>query len=405
MEWLKNNLRDYYHFIFAFGLVGLVFAATNFTNPPLFQNTDNFIFFAHEEIKLEQGVQVSSGDLGSNKELDIDKDAIINGNLFAYEIEIDKNTQINGNVSFNKLKIEKGTQILGSKTTPAKLPIASFPEIPEFQTGNQDFKFEGENNNLSPGSYRNIVLEKNSKLILTGGTYNLNQLELKENSTLIFSAPTTLNIQFKLKGQERVAILSGNNNLKPNDLVINYLGIRPKEEKAEKKDDDEKIESEMNDQEKKELKEKKIGHLVIFGPNSFLNFKLLAPKAKVQIDQNSTLRGQILGREVKVERGTVLSRKMDFEKESNLTKIVKVEGIRFIVNEIVILFKDETTDSDVQRVIDLVGGRIIGLIPIPKIYKIEVQTFTPADLNNKIQIVKDSNNPLIIGIVQNLINK
>lgn len=85
-------------------------AAIVFINPPIFDKIDNFVLFAQEEIKLEQDVQVSSGDIGSNNKINVEK-TVINGNLFADEIELDKNVVINGSVSSNKLEIKKETQM------------------------------------------------------------------------------------------------------------------------------------------------------------------------------------------------------------------------------------------------------------------------------------------------------
>jgi len=188
---VKVNKKQFILPVAAFVIFsGLVFNGNLFAGEePLFDSLDNFVLFAQEEIKIEQGVQISSGDLGSNKEINIEKDAIINGNLFAHEITIDKNATVNGNASFNKLKLHKDSQILGTQTKPIQLPIANLPEIPEFTIGIQDFRFEGQNNALSSGNYRDIILEKDSRLTLEGGIYNLNKLELKENSTLIFNAP------------------------------------------------------------------------------------------------------------------------------------------------------------------------------------------------------------------------
>lgn len=401
MEWIKNNFWNF-HFIAALAFVGVIFAAANINNQPLFQNTDNFVLFASEELKLEQGVQVSSGDLGSNSEIDIEKDAIINGNLFADEVIIDKNTTVNGNVSFNKSKTHKETKILGTQTKPVQLPIANLPDIPDFQVGTQDFKFEGQNNALAAGKYQNIILEKNSRLNLSGGVYNLHKLELKENSILIFNAPTTLNVQLKLKGQERIAILPGNNNLKPTDLAINYVGVRPKNEKVDKEDDDEEINALHNNQEKKDQKEGKIGRPIVFGKESFLNFKLLAPKATVHIGDTSTIRGQVLARKVKVEKESIVSRELTFNKESNPDKIVTtVEGEQFPVNEIILVFKEESTPLDVQNAINPINGRVTGFIPTPQIYKIEIPVQTPVELDAVITVISEQRNPLILFVTKN----
>ena len=399
-EKIKSVAKPQY-IVSAIAIGGIAFAATNFSNPLLFQNTENFVLFAQEEIKLEQGVQVSSGDLGANEEIDIQKDAIINGNLFADKITLDKNTVINGNVSFNKLKLHKEAQILGTQTKPVQLPIAVLPDIPDFQIGTQDFKFTGENNTLSAGSYSNITLEKQSRLTLTGGIYNLNKLELRENSTLIFNAATTLNIQFKLRGKDRISILPGL-NVKPDDLKINYLGIRPKHEKEDKEDDDEEIESEMDDKEKKEHKDRKIGRPIVFGQNSFLNFKLLAPKASVHIEKETTLRGRILARKIKIGKDGILSKEEAFVKESDPAKIVTDPGgNRLFANEIIVLFSDSVTDAEIEQILGILGARITGIMEQPKIYKFEVNTATITALLSAIEEIKSK--PFVIEAVPNFI--
>lgn len=391
IEWFKDNLRGYYHFLAAFAVIGIAFAAMNFNNPPLFNSLDNFVLFASEEIKIEKDMQVSSGDLGSNKELDIEKDAIINGNLFADEITIDKNTTINGNISFNKLKAHKETQILGTQTKPVSLPIANLPEITEFSIGTQDFKFKGQDNTLTAGNYRDLILEKDSRLVLSGGTYNLRKLELKENSTFIFNSPTTLNIKKEFKGQEHISILPGNNNLKPTDLVINYQG---KNENGEQ---------DRDDKDKNQDKEKEGGVKPIeFGKNSFLNFKLLAPKANVQVGEDSTIRGQILARKVKVGKDGVVSREVIFSKDTDPNKIITVEGETFSVNEMVVVLRDNTKFSDAQGIANLVNGRIIGFIPELQIYKIEVLTSTAGELSDLINMLENQQNPLILFVIKNL---
>gem|GEM_PF-2973437 len=371
--------------------------------PPLFANLDNFVLFAQEEVTIEKDVQISSGNIGSNDKIDIEKDVIINGNLFADKITIDKNTTVNGNASFNKLKLHKEAQILGTQTKPVQLPIANLPEIPDFKVGTQDFKFVGSNNTLVAGNYRNIILEKDSRLTLTGGIYNIRKLELKENSTLIFSAVATLNIQSKLKGQKRASILPGQ-NLKPTDLVINYLGIRPKNEKEEKEDDDDEINSLHDDKEKKEYKDRKSGRPIVFGKNSLLNFKLLAPKAAVHIGESTILRGQIAAKKVKIGKGTIVSRKEGFIQENVFEEaILEEDGSRFFVNELILNLKDEATFLDAQNIADQIDGRIVGFIKTTNVYQIEVLVNTPEELETKIQFIRQLNNPLIEGVFRNYI--
>src|SRR3989338_2219833 len=347
MKHIRHKIKKH-HIISAFAVGGLAAAMFSFNSQPIFDNTDNFVLFAQEEIKLEQGVQVSSGDLGSNGKIDIEKDSIINGNLFAKEISIDKNTIINGNASFNKLKLHKDAQILGTQTKPVQLPIANLPEIPDFQVGTQDFKFEGQDNTLAAGSYRNITLEKNSRLILEGGIYNLRM------------GPKT--------GRE---------------------------------DDDDEINSLHDDKEKKDHKARKIGRPALFGKNSFLNFKLLALKASVHIGKESTLRGQVLARKIRIGKDSILSREEIFEKESDPTKLIAVDGVEFMANEIILLLTSASDISEAAEVAKFVGGSVTGSVSSIGLYKIEVNTNTATELQDVIGSIESASFSFVLSVSEN----
>ncbi|GEM_PF-5315746 len=66
-------------------------------------------------------------------------------------------------------------------------------------------------------------------------------------------------------------------------------------------------------------------------------------------------------------------------------------------------FAQSFTQADIKQVTDLVGGIATGFVPTPKIVKIEVQTKTAQELNNKIQTIKNLSSPLILEVVQNLV--
>lgn len=402
MRLIIYNLKFQYLFPVLLA-AGIIFAASSSNTQPLFQTLSDFVLFASEEINLDKETQISSGDLGSNKEISIDKDVIVSGNLFADKITLDKNIQINGNVSYNKLKTQKEAQILGQKTSPISLPVANLPEIPDFPVGAQDFKFEGQDNILAPGDYRDITLEKNSRLVLSGGLYNLRKLELKDSSTLIFNAPTTLNIQFKLKGQNKVSILPGQ-SLNPQDLVINYIGIKPKHEKQEKEDDDEEINNLLDDKEKKDHKEQKLGQPVVFGQNSFLNFKLLAPKANVHIGEDTTLRGNIWGRKVKVGKEAVLSIGISLIKEFDSAKvIIDSEKSIYPANEVIVNLTNDATIVEAQAIATLISGSIVGHISFANAYQIQVPAAAEVELDVIIEKIKSLNNPKIEGVFPNFL--
>jgi hypothetical protein len=380
----------------------------NIPNPPLFPNTNQFVIFAEQSLTFDESTTVSSGEVGTNGILSFEKDSTINGNLFADKISIAKGITINGNATYNKLS-NKG-EILGTKTTPTPLPIANLPTVQPFTIGTQDKTFFGNTNTLSSGNYKNIILQKNSTLTLNGGNYNLNILELKENTKLIFNAPTTLNIQFKLRGRDNVSIVNGA-NVKPTDLKINYVGTQAKQFKNDKREDDEDEiltcldkddDQSHKGQERNDYKNQKIGRPIVFGANSFLNFSLLAPKANVIIGKDGTMRGQILAKKARVGKNSIVSKEETFEKESDVTKIVTdAEGNKFIGNEIIVLFEDSANFEDAEVVANLVGGSVGGYVPNPPMYKIVLPTADYFGSNNAITNIMNSHNTLVIEVAPN----
>jgi len=379
----------------ASGLVLAAASSSQSANSPLFSDLDQFVLFTEEEMTFEQDVQISSGDLGANGKLDIQKEVIISGDLFADRITIDKKTTINGNASYNELDIKKDAQILGTQTKPVQLPIIQLPDVPAFQVGTQDFKFQGQDNTLPSGSYKDVILEKDSKLILAGGTYNLNKLELKENSTLIFNAPTTLNIQFKLKGQQKTSILPGQ-NLSPTDLTINYSGIAAKQEKE---DDDEEIDQLLTNQEKKDLQEEEIGRPILFGKDSLLNFKLLAPKAKVNLVEQTTFRGQILAMKIKVEKDSILSRELTGVKIAKQEEIITDPGGGvYPINILLVSLTPDATLEDALKVAQSINGRIVGSVNSINLYQIEIKTRTIEELEDIINTVRSRTDLKVDGV-------
>ncbi|MFA6494408.1 MAG: hypothetical protein WCT49_05135, partial [Candidatus Paceibacterota bacterium] len=254
------------------------------------------------------------------------------------------------------------------------------------------------------GNYKNITLQKDSTLTLSGGTYNLNILDLKEHSTLIFTAPTTLNIQFKLRGRDAVSILNGA-NVKPTDLHINYIGIRneQKSNKTMEQDDEDEVMAFLDKQEKADCKNQKIGRPILFGKNSFLNFTLIAPKANVNIERDSTLRGQMLARKIRVRNGVSLSKNEFFSKNADPKKVVGDTGARFIVNEVVIRLTAEASLGDIQQVVGTVNGKITGFLDILGMVKIEIPAKTVAELNLSVDKLKALHSPYIQDVMINFV--
>jgi cytoskeletal protein CcmA (bactofilin family) len=349
-------------------LGGTLIAFGGGVHAPLLPATDSFALFATDTLTLEQGTQVSSGDLGSNGTIALEKDVLVNGDLFANDLSIDKNTVINGSATYNKLQIKKEAQILGTQTNTATLPIANLPAFADLTHDTESRTVTGTTTTLAPGNYRDITLEKDSTLTLSGGIYTLDALEFGDHATLIFIGTTTINIERAFKGGAHVAILPGVHT-SPDQLAINYRGVQP----------------------------------ITFGTRAFLNGKLLAPEANVIIGAESVLRGQVLAKRITIRKGGVVSRTEEFAAEPDPTKIITDGNTQFPANEIILQLLDGATFADAVTIADGVGGQITGALPELNMYKIEVHTVTGAALQSLVQSIIDAHNPLVSSATLNFI--
>ena len=236
-------------------------------------NTDNlskFVLFAEDDIHLAKDVQSTSGDIGTNAKLSIAEDSIINGNLFADKIHLAGDTRITGNVSYNELKQAESSVILGEKISPVSLPIVQLPTLSDFEVGEQSLVINGEQT-ISPGNYNKIEIKENAKLTLEPGIYNLNNLELRESASLVFSDATTINIKDKFKAGEK-AMVQDSNSLFSN-LTINYKNTKS----------------------------------VTFGEQSSLIFKIIAPNADIHLAEKINFQGGIYAKEIHIAEQVNLS--------------------------------------------------------------------------------------------------
>jgi hypothetical protein len=374
------------------------------SDSPLFSSTDQFVLFADEEITLEENTQVSSGDLGSNGDLKLSANALASGDLFADKITLNKGASVNGNASYNKLRSATGTQILGTQTKPISLPIANLPALPDFTVGMTSLTITGTSTILSPNNYRDITLNQGSTLTLSSGTHTLRSLELKEGSTLMFMGTTTLSIQRALKGEKHVFILPGANT-HPDQLTINYNGFKEKNVGTRDHFDDDKDASDTfdNDNERKDWQKGKSAQPITFGERAFLNFRLIAPKASVTIGKESILRGQVVAGKIRVRKGSLLSRDEDFLKDIDPSKIIEEQGIKYVVNEILILMSDGATSSDVKEILGVIGGTIVGVVDDLGIIKVQIPTSTVLSQQQTITMLKNLNSPFIAEVIPNFL--
>lgn len=354
----------------SFAVFGFGGNANNLNNSPFITDFEPFVLVAGNSMHLSEGTQISSGNMASNKSIQAAENAIINGNLFSDRIQLAENTSINGNVTSNRLNKAETTEIFGEVTDIIQKNIVEPPSVPNFQTGTLSHLIT-EDTTLNPGNYNEITISVNATLTLIPGTYNLNKLILKDNSKLLYSDATVINVKDQLKIQNNTLIASNNPNSDlTTELQLNYIGKPP----------------------------------LIIGDSSFVTAKILSPDSRVQIGNKTTFRGQILAKDVNVGEEGVLSREIGAIKETDPEKvIIDEDGSVYPLNEIVVNFTDEATFADAQEVADLVGGQVVGFMQLMNAYQLEVAAQDPEDLDSKIQNIKSLSSPLIEGVFRNFL--
>jgi hypothetical protein len=88
---------------------------------------------------------------------------------------------------------------------------------------------------LAPGTYNNILLGGGSTLLLSGGTYNINSIDMTGGSLLKLptgSGPVTMNVfGTGITGSDQVINFGGgglaNDTGNPSNLIMNYAGSQP----------------------------------------------------------------------------------------------------------------------------------------------------------------------------------
>ncbi|PIR70122.1 MAG: hypothetical protein COU46_03145, partial [Candidatus Niyogibacteria bacterium CG10_big_fil_rev_8_21_14_0_10_42_19] len=262
-------------------------------------------------------------------------------------------------------------EILGEEKKTFQSPLVDFPIVAYFFTGNDVLKTNpGEEAVFSQGNFKSIQIAPNSKITLNPGVYNTESLIFGNNSVITFLGTTTINIKKSADIGNKV-VFSPSNELPLESIKINSQGNE-----------------------------------IRIGNGSITSGIITAPDATLILGSKTLHRGQLIAKHINIGKEGILSREESFEKESDPGKVVEGEGgVKFVVNEIIILFKDEATLNDAQEIAQLVNGVVAGFVPNPSIYKIRVLAETIFELDNFISMIKNSGKPAIIEVVPNYINQ
>ncbi len=255
----------------------------------------SFSVFATNSVWIRQGAILSSGDVGvkdispgpwlnSRSEIAIGRRVNIPDDIAIYgdTVKIKTNASV-FDVHYNELK--NNGSIRGTEHSPLQLPLdVSLPHFPTPVPGTESHDIAlGETLTLEPGAYGEIVVRRNAALILTGGTYHFENLDIGGGggSKVLFQAPTELIINQRLEpGRNAVIGPEQGSGVGAKDILIYVNGINGDTGNL-----------------------RALPKAVAIGIHNTLVANIYAPNGTIWVKQGSVVEGALIGKNVKVGFG------------------------------------------------------------------------------------------------------
>jgi hypothetical protein len=200
------------------------------------------VVLARNSVWLKQKSEIHSGDvmvdgissgpyLSDGVELSVGQNVTTPAGfaLKGNRISIRQKSTINSDVFFNDLDDSQKSTIAGQQHTPLSFPL--FAQWPQFETaaaGTQDIvpAQQSQTVTLNAGSYRDVVLKQKSTLILNGGTYNLRNLDVGQDTKVLFKAASIVRIAEKFAlDQKSILGPDTGSGISAKDIILYVNGI------------------------------------------------------------------------------------------------------------------------------------------------------------------------------------
>ena len=197
----------------------------------------SYSLFATHGLWLEQNADVISGDIGINEagtapfldsqvelSVGIGTTTASGYSIKANRIKIKQGSTVGSDVYYNELD-NNGT-ITGTQHAPLTLPLVStLPEFKQATPGPQNITIpQSGTQTLQPGSYGDILVRKNGKLIFTGGVYHLASFNTGDNAQLLFQAPSEVRIAGKFDTDQGSYIGPEDTTSVSANQIVFYIG-------------------------------------------------------------------------------------------------------------------------------------------------------------------------------------
>jgi uncharacterized repeat protein (TIGR02543 family) len=196
-----------------------------------------YSLFATHSMHLEQNSKVFSGDIGVNDagsppfldsqvelSIGIGVTTAAGSSVKAHRIKVKSGATVHGSIHYNT--IENNGTITGTQHTPLPLPlVATLPEFKSATPGTQNIEVpQNGTHTLQPDSYGDIMVRRNGRLILTGGTYHLSSFTGGDNVQLICQAPAEIRIAGKFDSGQGSFIGPEDTTLVSADKIMFHVG-------------------------------------------------------------------------------------------------------------------------------------------------------------------------------------
>ena len=131
------------------------------------------------------------------------------------------------NVVDNFLLARKNSTVQGTTTNPMDVPFTTLPVLPAVQAGSAAVNVaKNATVTLAPGAYGAVHVAAGGTLIMSGGLYQVESIDLAASATLLFHAATELRVRTELdtRAKAKVIVDPTVSGLSASQVVIYVLG-------------------------------------------------------------------------------------------------------------------------------------------------------------------------------------
>lgn len=261
----------------------------------------DFSLVAWNSIFINDNSIVNSGNIGtlnaspgpwlnSNAEVSLASNVLVKDGVRIYgdSVRIGSNSSV-WEVYYNELANKGIIRREAKQGLSLPLPIG----IPAFNAstpGKTDVTVKtNQTMTLGAGGYRNVVIQKNATLRLSGGAYDFDNLTFQANAKLIFLNKTQIRIKNRLATSDNVQIGPSGSNLGAKDLILYIGGINGTDGALAS-----------------------TPKAAALGKNNIINANLYVPNGTLFVNDNGVMKGSFLAKDISFGKNNIVTLESGF---------------------------------------------------------------------------------------------